>query len=370
MDAPDLPLTAGGRRFLLLWSLAIILLFLGLGLYTVRTVNQLRLDAVARHKARFDPKGVEPGKTAAEDTLPAGANPRKVTVGMYVDNIASISILDASWTPVFYIWFRWTGDDINPGETFNVVEGEILSKVKLNDEVINGERYVRYLVKAQITKFFNPSRFPVDDHLLTLSIEDGVLPWREMEYVADAEASNISSRVKMPGYVVLKSDMVVKPHTYKTTFGDPRLPADSRETYSQLIYGIWNGRPGLGTYSKVFVGLFAAIAIALLAFFIKPTDVDPRFGLGVGGFFGAVANTLLSASLVPDGGTMTLLDMVNGVGMITIFLTILQSTISLHIYDIRGDLALSRRFDRVSFLLFATGLVTINALLPWAGLAR
>jgi len=359
-----------GRKFVIFWSLAIVLLFVGLGIYTVSNVNQLRLDAVARHNARIDPHAVEPGRTAAEDTLPAGAHPRKVTVGMYVDNIASISILDANWTPVFYIWFRWTGDDIDPGETFNIVEGEILSKVKLNEEVINGEHYVRYLVKAQITKFFSPARFPVDDHLLTLAIEDGKSPWRDLEYVADTEASNISSRVKMPGYVVHKSGMVVKPHTYKTTFGDPRLPPDSRETYSQLIYGIWNARPGLGTYFKVFVGLFAAIAIALLAFFIKPTDVDPRFGLGVGGFFGAVANTLLSASLVPDGGTLTLLDMVNGVGMITIFLTILQSTISLYIYDIQGNVALSRRFDRVSFILFGTGLVIINALLPLAGMTR
>jgi hypothetical protein len=370
MESPDLTITPGGRRFVLLWGVAVALLFIGLGVFSVTTVNQLRLDAIARHNARIDPHAVEPGRTAADDTLPAGANPRKVTVGMYVDNISSISILESNWAPVFYIWFRWTGDDINPGETFNIVEGEIVSKTKLNDETINGEHYTRYLVKAQISKFFNTSRFPVDDHLLTIAIEDGKAPWRDLEYVADTGSSNISSRVKMPGYVIHKTGMVVKPHTYKTTFGDPRLPPDSRETYSQLIYGIWNARPGLGTYFKVFVGLFAAILIALLAFFIKPTDVDPRFGLGVGGFFGAVANTLLSASLVTDGGTLTLLDMVNGIGMITIFLTLLQSTISLYLYDIRGKVGLSHLYDRVSLIIFGIGLLTINVLIPIVGLTR
>ncbi len=234
----------------------------------------------------------------------------------------------------------------------------------------NGEHYALYLVRGQGHQVFNTSRYPVDDHLLTLAIEDGSLMWQDLEYVADTEGSNISSRVKMPGYKVLKSALVVKPHAYKSSFGDPAMAAGSRRTYSQLIYGIWNGRTGYGPYLKVFVGLFAAAAIALLAFFIKPTDVDPRFGLGVGGFFGAVANTLLSASLVPDSGILTLMDMVNGVGAITIFLTLVESTISLYLYDIRGEVALSRAFDRVALIIFAVGFTVINLLIPLSGFAR
>jgi hypothetical protein len=370
MSDPSSTLPRWGRKFL--WTSALLLtaIFAALGLHTVGTVRQLRAEALERHVARMDPKGVEKGRTAAEDELPPGAKPRQVKVGIYLDGIASISLLDSEWSPVFYIWFRWQGDDIDPGESFNIVEGEIENKTLLSKKVENGERYALYLVQAKVTKFFNTSRFPVDDHLLTLAIEDGSLTWEQLEYVADAEGSNISSRVKMPGYKVLKSAMVVKPHAYKSSFGDPSLPPSTRRTYSQLIYGIWNGRTGYGPYLKVFVGLFAAAAIALLPFFIKPTQVDPRFGLGVGGFFGAVANTLLSASLVPDSGILTLMDMVNGVGAITIFLTLVQSTISLHLYDTLGEEALSRAFDRLSFVVFAAGFAVINLLIPLAGFAR
>lgn len=38
----------------------------------------------------------------------------------------------------------------------------------------------------------------------------------------------------------------------------------------------------------------------MLAFFIKPTDVDQRFGLGVGALFAAIANTYITSSLVPE----------------------------------------------------------------------
>lgn len=361
-------LTPGGRRFLGAAAAFLILFFVAAGYYTVSNVRQMREDARLRHKARIDPNAVEPGRTAADDALPADAKPREVTVGMYLDGIASLSILDAKWNPVFYIWFKWRGDDINPGETFVIVEGEILSKTLLESKVVDGEHYARYLVKAEVTKFFNGSRFPVDDHLLTISIEDGAMTWQELTYVPDTANSAISSRVKMPGYAAYQSGIVMKPHAYKSNFGDPTLPTGTKRTYAQLIYSVWNIRSGYGPYLKVFIGLYAAILIAMLAFFVKPTDVDPRFGLGVGGFFGAVANALLSASLVPDAGVFTLMDMVNGVGMITIFLTLVQSTISLYLFDIRDNVALSRAFDKLCFVLFTLGSVTIHILLPTSGI--
>jgi hypothetical protein len=366
----ELGMTQGERRFVIVWSLVLALVLMGLGTGSIIMVNQYREAATVRHTARIDAQAVEPGRTAAETALPAGANPRRVTVGMYLDNIAAISILESSWSPVFYIWFRWTGDDLAPGETFQIVEGEITEKTKLSERVVNGEHYAVYLVRAQVTKFFTADRFPVDDHLLTLAIEDGERPWMELEYVPDVQNSDISSRVKMPGYVVHRTGLVMKPHTYKTNFGDPQLAATDQSTYSQLIYAVWNTRPGYGPYLKIFVGLFAAILIALLPLFIKPTDVDPRFGLGVGGFFGAVANTFIAASLVPDSGVLTLMDMVNGIGMVTIFLTLVQSTISLYLYDIRGRVRVSQVFDRVSLVIFGVGLVVTNILIPYVAMVR
>lgn len=362
-NKPTLP--PYGRPLLAVWGIILAAIFLGMGFYTTSSVNHLRTEAAARHEARMDPLATEAGKTAAENKLPPGANPKKVSAGIYIDGVASISVLEAYWEPVFYIWFRWEGD-LAPGETFNIIEGEILSREKLAEQLSeSGENYALYLVRAKITKFFSASRFPMDDHLMTIAIEDGGKTWAELEYVPDTENSGISSRVKMPGYKASRTALVMKPHTYRSNFGDPNLKKNERKTYSQLLYGIWNTRPGFGPYSKVFLGLFAAVAIALLAFFIKPTDVDPRFGLGVGGFFGAVANALLSASLVPESGSMTLMDMVNGVGMATIFITLVQSTISLHLYDIREEHALSKAFDRLSLILIATGFTTINILIPW-----
>lgn len=364
-------ITKKGKLFLAAWSAILVVLFVFYGVFSVNTVSKYKTDAALRHESRINPHAVEPGKTAAEDKLPEGANPAKVTVGIYMDGITEISVLDSYWSPTFYIWFKWKGElknlsgkVFNPGETFKIVDGEILSREKLVDTTHGDSHYSQFLVKARLTKFFTSDRYPLDDHLLTLSIEDSDEQWKSLEFVPDNETSNISSRVKMPGYSVFKYGLVMKPHTYKSSFGIEGMAAKSHATFSQLICGIWTVRPGFGPYFKTFLGLFAAMLIALLALFIKPTDVDPRFGLGIGGFFGAVANMLLSVAMVPESGVMTLMNLVNGIGVITIALTMIQSTISLHIYDIREQTTLSRYFDRISFYIIATGCLAINILIP------
>jgi hypothetical protein len=221
-------------------------------------------------------------------------------------------------------------------------------------------------VTAKITKNFNVTRFPVDDHLMTLNIEDTANQSYELAYEPDAIGSAASSRVVVPGYMVYKTGLVVRPHSYKAPRGDLSLPEDFRGTYSQLIMGVWITRPGLGFFVKMFLGVYVAVAIALLVFFIKPTDVDPRFGLGVGALFAAIANSYITSTYLPDTGVLTLTDMVNSVAIMTIFLTLLQSTISLYIFDIQGNESLSRRFDHISFAVFLVGYVAINVAVPLA----
>ena len=356
-----------GRKFLISWSILLTLIFVVMGIFSYNKVVYLKETSAARHIARMSPTDIEVGYTAPEFSLPAGSNPSKVHIGIYLDHIASFSIAENTWSPVFYLWFKWDNDAINPGETFDIIEGEVTYKQKLSEYHIKGEHYVKFLIKAQLTKYFDSLRFPVDDHILKIAIEDGDFPWKDVQYIPDIENTNISSRVKMPGFIVKKHNMVTKPHTYKTNFGDPRLAKNNHATYSQFLYGVSVARDGLGIYFKVFIGLFAAVAISLLVFFIKPTDVDPRFGLGVGGFFGAIANALLSVTFVADNGNLSLLDVVNNVAMISIFLTLVASTVSLYIYDIRGEVHVSRRLDLISFFIIFIGFTSINIFIPIIG---
>jgi hypothetical protein len=359
-------ITPAELRNIWIWAIMLIILFATTGVVTTWLVYQNKVTSIKRHNDRMNPDVGEGGTQPPPTALQAGANPVRVDGGIYVDRIVDLSVKESTWTVDFYVWFRWSGQEADPGENFQIVDGSIESKEKVDEYTSGDEHYALYRVVAHITKFFDESRFPRDDHVLTINIETPASERHELLFVADNESSGVSSRVEIPGYSIYEQAVLEKPHAYTSTHGDPRLAAGTEKVQSQLRMGLWIQRQGWGFYLKMFVPLFAAVGVAMLAFFIKPTYIDPRFGLGVGALFAVIANTYITSSLVPDTGVITLADIVNQVGIVTIVLSLLQSTISLYLYDRKGKEALSRLFDRVSFVIFLAGYAVINLILPWA----
>ena len=358
--------TAYERRNIRIWAAVLLVLLTVVGVLAVWSMYSNRVAAIKRQNDRMNADVGEGGRQAPPAALPAGAAPVRVLAGIYLDRIVELSVKEVGWTVDFYVWFRWKGQGEDPGEKFQIVDGSIESREKIEDSTVNDERYTLYRVTARITKFFDVSRFPRDGHVLTINVEVPALERHELLFVPDNESSGVSSRVQIGGYSIYKQALLEKPHAYRSTHGDPRLAAGTDRVHSQLRMGIWIEREGWGVFLKMFVGLFGAVGVAMLAFFIKPTDVDPRFGLGVGALFAAIANTYITSSLVPETGVLTLADIINDVSILIIFLSLLESTISLYLYDRAGKVELSRLFDRVSFIIFFAAYVLINAALPWA----
>lgn len=354
--------TPANLRNVWIWAITLIVIFVVAALITTIVLYKDKVEAVERHRDRMNSEIGEGGSQPPSSVPPEGTN--QVTTGIYVDRIISLSIKKTGWTVDFYVWFRWKGAGADPGEKLQVVDGSIESKEKVEEYTRGSERYVLYRVVARITKFFDVSRFPRDDHVLTISLESHASERRELLFVADQESSGISSRVQIPGYSIYRHAVIEKPHAYVSNHGDPRLAGGMEKVQSQLRIGIWIHRWGWGFYLKMFVALFAAVGVALIAFFIKPSDVDPRFGLGIGALGAVIVNTYVTSTLVPDTGVLTLADLVNHVAIVTITLSLMQSAISLYLYERRGKKELSRFFDTVSFPVFLVGYVIVNLSLP------
>jgi len=240
---------------------------------------------------------------------------------------------------------------------------------KEEDILKDGERYVMYRMVASITTPFEADRFPCDDHLLTICIEYPALKRDRMIFRVDSINTSISSRVRVPGYRIDRLAVVEKPHSYKTTRGNPHLLPTTKATYSQFRMGIWIRRDGWGYYFKLFLPLFVAVAVSMLAFFIKPSHSDPRFGLGIGALFAAVANSYITNSIIPNTGELSLTDLINLAGTCTILLTLIESAISLYIFENRGKHELARKYDLYSFFIILTLYILLNVALAVAAIA-
>lgn len=359
-------LSRNKRLFLAAWAAFILLVYLAIGAIAYGVVHSERLAAEAGHRIRLTPGAVEKGQTPP-DPIPETGTFVPVTLGLYLDGIDGMSIRDSVWSPTFYIWFRWTGDRaLSPGANFRIVDGRIERK-DLQDEYYgpDGTNYQRYRVIARMTKFFNTTRVPLDGHMLNIYVEDTRLDASRLRYVADP-ASNASSRVKVSGYAVAKSQQAVKTHTYRTSYGDPREPPGASRTFSMYTYGLDISREGVGVYLKIFIGLFAGMALALASFGLRASDAGPRFSMLAGAYFGAVANSYLAGSLIPSSGQFGLVEYVTFTGLFTIFFSLIATIISLFIWNKQGDKPLSRAFDLVTVACAGAGYVLTNLAMPMA----
>jgi len=289
----------------------------------------------------------------AQDEKPAA--PTKVVVGVYVDRVTDMSLRDNHFHADFYVWFRWSGGekDFDPLKTFDVANGSITQRQSEVHEEHKDFHYASVRIEAQITQNFDVARFPFDDHVLRLEIEDTEKEAEFVEYVPDVDNSGVAPDVQAPGWTIEKSVATVQPHRYATNYGNIDLPDGAKgSTYSQYVLTIPLARRGAAYFLKLFFGLFIAVAIALLAFHIKPTDLDPRFGLPVGAIFAAVGSLYVTSQLLPDTNVVTLSDRLHILAFVTILLTLAESTWSLQVWS-SGDEARSRRIDRLSFRALA-----------------
>ena len=232
------------------------------------------------------------------------------------------------------------------------------------DTDIGNEHYELYRVTAEITKFFNISRYPRDNHLMTILVEDTKRQFYDLTYIPDHDGSAVSSRVKIPGYQIWFTGLAEKGHSYKTRRGDPRLPEGYKATYSQLVFGIGIKRASWGLYLKMFVGIFASVCLSMMAFFVSPAHTSPRFAVGIGAFFASIASIYVISSQIPLSSAYTLTDFVTAASVITIFLTLLTSTVSVGVlHHWNAGKAWATRLDRSVQIVFVVGYVILSVTL-------
>jgi hypothetical protein len=91
--------------------------------------------------------------------------------------------------------------------------------------------------------------------------------------------------------------------------------------------------------------MYIAVLIAIVSFTPHPSELEPRFGLPVGGLFAAVGNKYIIDSVLPESSLFTLVDTLHAFTFFAIFMTLVVSAISLKCHD-NNKLDLAMRVNR------------------------
>ena len=360
-------ITGGDLRFVRLWAVGILLLFAFGGYSGVRLLRVYKVEAERIRQSRIKTVITAPDASSSDLRRMHHSTLKRVSVGIYVSRIGALSLNDAVWAADFDIWFRWTGDNIRPGETFQLANGDIDLRERRDAYTKGREHYERYRVKAHLAKRFDSSRFPFSDEGLHIEIRDSIHSTETLRYVADVRNCGFNSSGVPSSLRITKWIVGVMENVDGSSLGDPRVTTGDSRAHPGVAFAVLVRPLGARLFLSLFQALFAAVAIALLAAFIKPVYGDGRFGLGVGAFFAAVSNNISVVSVIPVSDRITLAAMVNAAGLVTIALTLIQSTVSLHYFD-SGRAQLSLLFDKVSFVVLLLGYTVFSLLLPLAAM--
>jgi len=357
-------ITRGEYRFVIIWTACLLFVYAVGATFGAKLLLGYAAETQSIRESRI--RALSSTPNAPIPGAPLSTKAVDVQVGGYIDRIGEFNLKESAWTADFHLWFEWTSDTMNPGEHFHLVNGQITNQQNLESSQSGGVHHAEYRVVARITKTFDALLYPFGEDGLLIQLEDSTQGAETVRYVADKSGSGIGPEA-VPRSVRLSRFLV------DTTIGNSRYgrvnsvdPGANREGRSQFLLGMIVVPDGAGLYQKMFQALFASVAVALIALYIKPSSIDCRFGLPVGGFFASVTNNVFVGSLLPHADRLTLIDMVNAVSLFTIFFILAQSVISLYIYDNMGRQRLSLLFDQVSFPVFLIGYVAINVALVLA----
>lgn len=302
----------------------------------------------------------------------AYAQPQEVVIGTYVNKIQDLDFPKNKYVIDFYLWFRWKAEgtlaDYNPMESFEIMNGTIESKEAQDAMQIGDVMYAQARVSAIMNENWYMAKFPFDSHSMAVNIEDNSLTTKDLVFVNDENNSKLGDEISIAGWEATDFSTEVITKVYQTNYGDISQPSDARSDYSRYMIKMSIHRQSYGSAIKLLSTVLLATAVAFLAFVVKPSDLDARFGMGVGSLFAVAASAFIAAASVPDSGVMTIADNVHMIAFAFIFSSLLVSTVGLKL-EVNGREELAYRIDRYCLAIFPLGYFGWAAWEVWKALA-
>jgi hypothetical protein len=232
-------------------------------------------------------------------------------IGVYVINIGKIDLQTGSYDLDFYIWLA--SDEEGVDFVQNTPKIDYMNAQRITVEPSRVEtNYWEARVKGTFLKNMDFRNYPFDKQQATVEVE-GFETVDKLVFVPDTETSGFDYLINVPGWNLGESHSDVVVHNY---------PDGS---YSRYVFEFEIERAPLSSFLKTVFPILIITTIAMLAFWMSPTNFAPRIGLAASTLLAAVAAHLTAANQLPPIGYLTLIDKV----MIVVYALFLNNLLSM-----------------------------------------
>ena len=271
------------------------------------------------------------------------AQPDSVRVGSYVISVHDINFRDKEYTMRFWLSFVYDNPDFDFSTQLDIPNAKSIDAPEIILDSLDGKTWAIMKMKATMKENWNVLDFPFDEQHLKVQIENALFDNRSLVFKPDIKGSTYDKKEAIDGWQIVNFKVTAGTNDYETGFGD-QAPNRSLQYFSSYLIEMDIQRNAWGLFMKIFIGMYIAFLISIISFTIKAEELEPRFGLPVGGLFATVGNKYIIDSILPESSSFTLVDTLHTLTFLGIFGTLVVSAIALQYHD-NGDKETCRRIN-------------------------
>lgn len=291
----------------------------------------------------------------------AQAQPDTVTVGSYVISVHDINFRDKQYTMRFWLWFLYDNPDFDFSTQLDIPNAKSIDPPEIIVDSIDNKAWAIMKMKATMKESWNVRDFPFDKQHLRVQIENALFDINNLVFKPDIKGSTYDKAEALDGWDITNFKVSTKLNDYETGFGDPG-PNRDYQNFSAFNIELDIERNAWGLFLKIFIGMYIAFLISVISFTIQVQELEPRFGLPVGGLFATVGNKYIIDSILPETSAFTLVDTLHTLTFLGIFGTLVVSAVALRYYD-NGKLDKALRINRIGSRTVLWAYSILNVLL-------
>ena len=296
--------------------------------------------------------------------IPSRENKRDTaTVGVYLISVHDINFHNKEYTVRFWLWFLYDNPKFDFRNQLDIPNAKTIDPPEIFPDTIDGKPWIMMKMKCTMKEKWSVQDFPFDHQSLHIQIENSLYDNKLLIFRPDVIGSNYDSAMTIDGWTITNFKIHADNSVYPTAFGDYRIKKQN-SAFSSFNIDMDIQRDSWGLFTKIFIGMYISFIIAMVSFAPKPTEIEPRFGLPVGGLFAAVGNKYIIEALLPESSTFTLVDTLHTITFLAIFAMLMVSAFALKFHD-WGRPETGDKVDRVGATMVVVIYVVINVVFVW-----
>jgi len=284
------------------------------------------------------------------------STPDTVKVGAYVISVHDVNFHEKEYTIRFWLWFVYDNPDFDFAKQLDIPNAKEIEPPEIILDSIDGKAWAIMKMKCTMKENWDVHDFPFDRQHLRVQIENTLFDNKSLVFVPDTAGSQFDKKEAIDGWTIQNFHVQTRENDYETGFGDNTNPY---QVFSTFNIEMDIERDAWGLFMKIFIGMYIAFLIAMISFTPHPAELEPRFGLPVGGLFAAVGNKYIIDSVLPESSSFTLVDTLHALTFFAVFITLVVSALSLKLHD-NGKTELALKVNRIGSRLVVSCYVILN----------